>query len=594
MSTLATQDHVTGWATGLFHRAARRFRARLLAIADEHRRSPWDFDPAEVLEALYAQERQLSRAARLSNLAAWMIAAKQTALPAFAGLPPGRGGPPIDAATAFGDSPDPPRLPVILKAADWLQTRLDYTPDEFKALDDDAKQLGFTVARTTSLEAVNRIKNSLVENIARGQTLREFKTDAQDALAGTLLSDPQIETIYRTQLAKSYSAGQAAVLRHPLVAPAFPYCLYSATHDSRVRPDHLQLERMGLDGTAVFRADDPFWDLFTPPWAWNSVVPETELQGRVQCASKARYTGDVLKLTTKGGRRLTVTPDHPVLTRRGFVAAKLLAQGEHLLGYRGPVDGAAVPQDDVDHPPARAADLFDALRGLTRTVPVEAVPLYFNGDPMRGYGQIEVVPADRCLWNDPEMTALEFLLQVGLPCAYLTQPTLAGRCASEEMIGGELLAASGFRAFDQIPPAVSNDTVFRRVGPAANLSPRRLKASPNGGTADAELFGELQLRHPGEVVGDELVRIESQHFDGFVYDAQTTTGYMVADGIVVSNCRCVKIPLSIADAARRGVREAKEWRRSGQAPIFPEYVKLPDFRPPDGWVPVGLGIPMAA
>jgi uncharacterized protein with gpF-like domain len=56
------------------------------------------------------------------------------------------------------------------------------------------------------------------------------------------------------------------VLEHPLVADEFPYRLCSATHDSRTREaSHLEMEKWGQNGTAVYRADDPMWDELWPP-----------------------------------------------------------------------------------------------------------------------------------------------------------------------------------------------------------------------------------------------------------------------------------------------------------------------------------------
>ena len=49
------------------------------------------------------------------------------------------------------------------------------------------------------------------------------------------------------------------------------------------------------------------------------------------------------------------------------------------------------------------------------------------------------------------------------------------------------------------------------------------------------------------------------------------------------NCRCVIVPLGVEDAAAAGVREAKEWLRSGEAPAAPEWVQTPPFGPPPGW-----------
>lgn len=185
----------------------------------------------------------------------------------------GRGGdrtPPPDYFPPLPDDAKPVvRFPQIEKAAHYLATRLDYTPQEFAELDDAARAVGFTVAAAQTLDAVEKIRKALVWDVEEGGTLKAFKETVKDALDTSAIADHQVEALYRTHMARAYSAGQIAVLDHPLITDEFPYLEYSARHDDRVRPDHLALETLGLNGTAVYRRDDPIWKRFYPPWAWN-------------------------------------------------------------------------------------------------------------------------------------------------------------------------------------------------------------------------------------------------------------------------------------------------------------------------------------
>jgi len=168
------------------------------------------------------------------------------------------------------DPPSPVRFPAIEKAARHLQTRLAYTPEEFRQLDDDAREVGFTVAKLTSLDAVEKVQRALVGHVANGGTLETFREDIADVVVQTTgLTPARVEGVYRTYTARAYSAGQMDVHDHPLIADAFPYVLYNAIHDGRVRPEHLALEHCGLNGTAVYRADDPVIRKHWPPWEWN-------------------------------------------------------------------------------------------------------------------------------------------------------------------------------------------------------------------------------------------------------------------------------------------------------------------------------------
>lgn len=487
-----------------------------------------------------------------------------------------------------GPEPRGTVFPQVVKAAEWVRSRIPFEPAEYRRLEHDARQVAVTVARAQTLDVVKRVREAIAEDVAEGGTLAGFRERVGEALEASGAGPAEVEAVYRTHVGRAYAAGQVAVLDSPAVRSAVPYLLYSATHDDRTRPEHLEMERLGLDGTAVYRADDPVWDFYFPPWGWNSVVGGTVVQGRVRRASKARYAGDVLQLVTKGGRRLTVTPDHPVLTARGFEPAKCLRVGKNLLGYHpAPVGGGLRPDDDVDQPPARIDDLFDALRRLAGRVPVEGLPLYFDGDPQCGYGKIEVVPADSVLGDNVEADRFHRGLQLSLTLPGLYARILSALSPLVQSLGVEQAAALALRAFGEWATPEPCDPAPLRVGPAANLYLRRDESGAYRSPADAELFRQLQLRHPGQVVTDELIRVDVQHYRGPVYDVQTETGYMVAGGIVAANCRCVVVPLSARQAAGYGVREAREWVRTGRPPRSPEYVRPIPFPLPAGWVPTG-------
>ena len=64
----------------------------------------------------------------------------------------------------------------------------------------------------------------------------------------------------------------------------------------------------------------------------NCLVPG----GSILCeglmsASRRHYTGDVILLVTASGNKITVTPNHPILTTKGFVAAGSLKEGDEIV-----------------------------------------------------------------------------------------------------------------------------------------------------------------------------------------------------------------------------------------------------------------------
>ncbi len=73
----------------------------------------------------------------------------------------------------------------------------------------------------------------------------------------------QLETIFRTQLQMSYSAGRYQAELNPDIAEILWGYKYSTVGDDRVRDEHAILEGVTLP------KDDPFWQRFYPPNGWN-------------------------------------------------------------------------------------------------------------------------------------------------------------------------------------------------------------------------------------------------------------------------------------------------------------------------------------
>ena len=258
---------VVGHAVSLIARILRRIRRALLGLADQYRRQPNRYF-AEAVRELAERRGALAQAVRAGQVASYAQAVKRVvrAIP----LVPPPIVPPVPDAGHPDDQPGI-RFPALDTATEWLWSHLD-----FPELERDAQRVSEVVAQAATADAAARIRAALSENLAQGGTYGQFRGVVQDAIGSGLLSDNQLDNVYRTQMARAYSAGQQAVLGNPLVRTAVPYLLYSATHDARVRPQHLWMERLGLNQTAIYRADDPIWKRFYPPWAWRCrcvVVP---------------------------------------------------------------------------------------------------------------------------------------------------------------------------------------------------------------------------------------------------------------------------------------------------------------------------------
>lgn len=145
-------------------------------------------------------------------------------------------------------------------------------------------------------------------------------------------------------------------------------------------------------------------------------------------------------------------------------------------------------------------------------------------------------------------------------------------------------------------------TAVREALDASALADHQVETLYRTHTARAYSAGQIEvLDHP--LVADEFPFVLYDHtHDARVRPEHAYLGTHGLDGTGVYwrddptirkfyppcgwNCRCVAIPLSVEDAAARGVRDAVEWLRTGVEPRH-QWVAKPPFDLPKGWVPVG-------
>ena len=106
----------------------------------------------------------------------------------------------------------------------------------------------------------------------------------------------------------------------------------------------------------------------------NCVVADTEVAGIGLLAGMRReYKGTLVNIRTSGGRNLTVTPNHPILTTRGWVVAGEIKKFDNLICANfAHGDGGSVP--DVNDVPPTAKEVFESCSFMDSTL-FDSVPV---------------------------------------------------------------------------------------------------------------------------------------------------------------------------------------------------------------------------
>lgn len=433
------------------------------------------------------------------------------------------------------------QLPFDEAIADFLAREI-VTPEEFARMDAAARQRAFTAAGLATDALRDEAYQAILAALEEGTTLREFARELRtgERSLGITPSDPvYLETVFRTNIASAYNAGRLAQMSSPMVLAARPYVQFRAILDGRTTS-----RCRYCNGLIFNRQTDPGWVRFAPPLHFNCFPGETTLQGNVQAVFRTRYSGQIVKLRTVGGRTLRVTTNHPLLTSDGFIPAGRIHKGQHVLTYVRGVDralhaGEVQPKDG----PATFENVFDAL-SVGGCLRIGSVSEDLHGDSALGDGYIDVVAADRKLLHHIMSKASED----GRHC--ILSATLSGLI--DELTGGPAsnLGIAAYAPSDgrvcggHLSPlglhGHSGPFHSLRVGPAANLDVSLYEPSSNNRRSDADFTRQLHDTGAGLISFDEVVHIEiesGRHGASYVYDTQCVGGWQIASGIVSSNCR---------------------------------------------------------
>lgn len=141
----------------------------------------------------------------------------------------------------------------------------------------DDHNKAFTVAKVTTLDILQDIRDAVTAALKEGTTFKEFADvliptlqskgwwGKQEADGKTVqLGSPwRLETIFRTNIQSAFQVGHYRDMTSQEVKKARPFWEYVAVLDSRTRPKHAK-----WDGT-ILPHDDKWWDTHYPPNGWN-------------------------------------------------------------------------------------------------------------------------------------------------------------------------------------------------------------------------------------------------------------------------------------------------------------------------------------
>lgn len=317
---------------------------------------------------------------------------------------------------------------------------------------------------------------------------------------------------------------------------------------------------------------------------------DTRVSGSAEAITRRMYSGKMVTVALATGHKLTGTPNHPVLTQRGWIGLGALNEADDRIGCRlGDRLSSTAPTvgEDVDNVPATFDEAFDAAldNGGQNGRHVGAVP-QFHGDGSNG--DVDVVLVEGLLQN---AFAAQFTQQFGqdaLPASDKLLALLAGLRNGSSVAGcrpfpfpadggglgkgaflfgsSQGVAASVFLNDGARNSVVGHDFVHalpayavggsqgaarfagyvpaNHVGLSGSVELDELRdgrahppsSAHHRDAADAVTGGDAGRRLSGAISFSDIVSKTVSDYCGHVYNLDTRHGWYDANGIIAHNC----------------------------------------------------------
>lgn len=309
------------------------------------------------------------------------------------------------------------------------------------------------------------------------------------------------------------------------------------------RPEHEAMDGATVPIDQPYPNGDQFPGESDP---WNCFAEGTAIEGAFIGALKIPYSGPLREIKTARGHRLAVTPNHPIMTPQGWVAARALSKGDYVFGDARCIDSLAVIGVDHQDRPAVVEDVFNTLGAEGISNLPSGVQLDLHGDAVHINGEVSVVRADGNLGLELPIAAQNLLdyrpfAMIPLPASIsegavrpldtLSESALAparsAPCGAEEPFGGDGIAV------DMLP------SIALAIGAAAHWNVPVPQIEGDGAARIPAFLRDLEEASAGLITIDEIVDVRDYFAESVhVYDVQSVTGWLLAGNILVSNCHC--------------------------------------------------------
>lgn len=407
----------------------------------------------------------------------------------------------------------------------------------------------------------------IIEVISRGlledQSIRDIVKNMQIALGkrGSIWYRWQLLRIARTETTAAANHGAAVATQ---ISGVVTDKVWISSDDARTRrPPKSRFNHLAMDGVRVgqneqFNVNGDLIDFpgdpkGNPSNIINCYLPDNFIESKILEGQKSFYSGKALKIITSRGESVSVTPNHKILTKQGFVSANKINVGDNLVCNRFVKNRVfRLVNNYIKKKFFRVQYVFNSLETLFVSQKAMVTALDFDADGKFMYGNINVV-YPKIFLKDSIVTKIhEKITNSGFMQSFFKSISIR-RFSSFKFLGGRhnsfysrlmsflyLAFPLFFRHFRPLN--------FFALGLASRINATRYKPIGNSFSADANFLRELVYTDSRIISFDKVIEVIEFDFSGHVYDFTSVNGVNIVNNIYTSNCRCASAVVARRDS----------------------------------------------
>jgi SPP1 gp7 family putative phage head morphogenesis protein len=185
--------------------------------------------------------------------------------------------------------------------------------------------------QSVPINVAERIIKQAVEYQAAGKRAEEFEGELQAKLKH--LTASRIHLIARTEIGKA----ESAITQVRSQELGIEWFQWLDSGDQRVRKSHRNMNKVLVNWNDLPSPEvlvgEKSAGRYGPGGIYNCFTGDTKVTAPsgIKTLWRAPYRGDIVQINLEGGIFFRVTPNHPILTEHGWVAARALDVGNNLV-----------------------------------------------------------------------------------------------------------------------------------------------------------------------------------------------------------------------------------------------------------------------